>query len=65
MVECNVTQNKTRCNCSYPCDKKGMCCECLSYHLKRNEVPACFFPDEIEKTYDRRIERFIEIYQQK
>jgi hypothetical protein len=30
-----------------------------------NEVPACFFPDEVERTYDRSIERFIEVYQKK
>ena len=59
MVECKFEENKMNCNCSYPCEKKGMCCECLSYHKNRGEVPACFFPDEIEKTYDRSIENFI------
>ena len=64
MTECKVEENKMHCNCSYPCDKKGMCCECLSYHKKRGEVPACFFPDTIERTYDRTIENFIRVYQQ-
>jgi hypothetical protein len=64
MIECKVEENKLDCNCSYPCEKKGICCECLKYHLGRNEVPACFFPDEIERTYNRSIEKYIEIYQQ-
>jgi hypothetical protein len=64
MIECKVEENKASCNCTYPCGKKGICCECLRYHLGRNEVPACFFPDEIEKTYDRSIENFIRVYQQ-
>jgi len=59
MVECNLEQNKIDCNCSYPCDKKGMCCKCLKYHKNRGELPACFFKDEIEKTYDRSINNFI------
>lgn len=59
MTECKVEENTTICNCSYPCSRKGMCCECLHYHKSRGEVPACFFPDEIERTYDRTIENYI------
>ena len=59
MVECNEEKNKIRCNCSYPCDKKGMCCECLRYHWSRGEVSACLFSDDVEKTYDRTLENFI------
>jgi hypothetical protein len=65
MIECKIDENKMKCNCTYPCSKKGMCCVCLSYHLGRDEVPACFFPDEAEKTYDRSIDNFIEVYQKK
>ena len=65
MVECNIEKNKMVCNCTYSCDKKGMCCECLKYHWSRGEVPACFFPDDIEKTYNRSVENFIQIYQQR
>lgn len=62
--ECKVEEIKEKCPCSYePCERKGICCECLSYHLSRNQVPACFFPAEFEKTYDRSIHKFIEIYQ--
>lgn len=65
MKECKVEENKVKCNCTYPCEKKGICCECLSYHLNRDEVPACFFPDDVEKTYDRSIDNFIRVFQQK
>ncbi|MCJ2533622.1 MAG: DUF6485 family protein [Candidatus Thermoplasmatota archaeon] len=65
MVECKVEENKMNCNCTYPCDKKGMCCECISYHRKRDELPACYFPDNVERTYDRSIENFIRVYQPK
>lgn len=63
MAECKKEQNKKICNCSYLCNKKGMCCECIDYHRKRGEFPACYFPDEAERTYDRSIEYFIEIFQ--
>ena len=62
MVDCKQEDNAYKCNCTYPCDKKGMCCECLRYHLSMNELPACCFPDDVEKTYDRSFEKFIEIY---
>lgn len=66
MKECNADINKQKCNCSYdPCSRKGICCECITYHRKNSELPACYFPDNIEKTYDRSIERFIEIYQKR
>lgn len=66
MRECRVEENKAKCNCTYePCDKKGICCECIRYHSGLGELPACFFPDEVEKTYDRSIERFIKTYQKR
>ncbi|PLX22853.1 MAG: hypothetical protein C0599_05340 [Salinivirgaceae bacterium] len=60
-MECQKYKNMANCNCSYPCAKKGLCCECISYHRKRGELPACYFPDDIEKTYDRSIENYIRI----
>jgi len=63
MAECKVDENKTNCNCSYSCGKKGMCCECISYHRSRGELPACYFPDAVERTYDRSIENFIRIHE--
>ncbi len=63
MKECRVQQNAKRCNCSWePCDRKGLCCECLQYHWNHKELPACLFPDAVEKTYDRSLGTFIRLY---
>jgi len=60
----NKEANLKTCNCTYPgCPRHGICCECLSYHLSTKEVPACFFPPEAEKTYDRSIQHFIRVFQ--
>ncbi|OQA25445.1 MAG: hypothetical protein BWY59_01775 [Verrucomicrobia bacterium ADurb.Bin345] len=58
-MECRKAANMKNCNCSYPgCSKKGVCCECLRYHLDMRQLPACCFPDNVERTYDRSFERF-------
>jgi len=58
-MECKQSQNLSRCNCTYePCSRKGICCECISYHLKYRELPACVFPPDAERTYDRSFEHF-------
>jgi hypothetical protein len=63
-MECKKDRNLTNCNCSYAgCSKKGVCCECLSYHLRMRQLPACCFPDDVEKTYDRSFERFAGLVQ--
>jgi hypothetical protein len=63
MRECRNRENLKDCNCSYePCPRKGLCCECLRYHWSSRELPACFFPDSVERTYDRSIARFIQTY---
>ncbi|HIE43289.1 MAG TPA: hypothetical protein EYP78_00640 [Candidatus Omnitrophica bacterium] len=65
-MECRSDENKRRCNCSYePCSKKGICCECLHSHFSVGEFPACLFPNDVERTYDRSIERFISTYQER
>ncbi len=62
-MECNKEKNLEKCNCSYPgCPRKGVCCECIEYHLDKNQLPACAFPDEVEETYDRSFEKFIEVH---
>ncbi len=59
----NTDTNMSSCTCSYPgCARKGNCCECLRYHLSNNELPACAFPADVEKTYDRSFRRFAQIY---
>ncbi|MBS3778196.1 MAG: hypothetical protein KGY50_02745 [Candidatus Thermoplasmatota archaeon] len=66
MEECIRDRNeKDYCSCTYSCNRKGKCCDCLHYHREMGQLPACFFPDDIEKTYDRSIERFIEVYQER
>lgn len=66
MEECTRKENQKKyCNCTYSCNRKGKCCDCLHYHREMGQLPACLFPDDIEKTYDRSIERFIEIYQER
>lgn len=63
MKECNVQANKKDCSCTYePCSRKGICCECIKYHKKMDQLPGCLFPPAVEKTYDRSIERFIQTY---
>ena len=57
-MECKKEQNLKRCNCTYPCSKKGVCCDCIASHLAIRELPACCFPDEVEKTYDRSFKAF-------
>ncbi len=44
-----------KCNCTYSCPRHGKCCECVAYHLRAKEFPACFFSPEMEKTYYRSL----------
>lgn len=58
-MECNKGKNLEQCNCSYdPCPRKGLCCECIQYHVRKRQLPACVFPDDAERTYDRSYEHF-------
>ncbi len=64
-VNCQrVKANLESCNCSWrTCEKKGNCCLCLHYHLSSDELPACFFPPEVERTYDRSLQCFLGVCQ--
>jgi hypothetical protein len=58
-MECKQEQNLVRCNCTYePCSRKGLCCECITYHLNHRELPGCCFPDDVERTFNRSFENF-------
>ncbi|MFH1456575.1 MAG: DUF6485 family protein [Patescibacteria group bacterium] len=57
-MQCNIQKNLQDCNCTYDCNKKGKCCECVAYHRKRQELPACYFNTQKEKTYDRSISNY-------
>lgn len=75
MTSCkkNRKEHLKHCNCTYqcklgdicntiemPCPHRGKCCECIKYHKERNELPACYFTEEQEKTYDRSIKFWVE-----
>jgi hypothetical protein len=65
-MECSVKANSARCNCTYSsCERRGRCCDCVAYHRKSNELPACFFSAEAEKTYNRSVEFFVQNYLKK
>ena len=61
-MECKKEENKEHCNCTYSgCPRKGICCDCLKYHLSNRQLPACCFPEEEERTYDRSFEHFVKL----
>jgi Domain of unknown function (DUF6485) len=63
-MECKKTHNAKLCHCSYAgCPQKGICCDCLSYHLGMRQLPACCFPAAAERTYDRSFEHFAKLVQ--
>ena len=53
------------CNCTYSCSRKGLCCECIEYHKKQGELPACYFNKNFEATYNRSIENYLKMQKQK
>jgi hypothetical protein len=56
-----VAKNKTSSGASAPTTpaaSQGLCCECLTYHLKSRQLPGCCFPPEAEATFDRSFEHF-------
>jgi len=60
MRNCSAENNLKTCNCSYEsCSRRGICCECITYHRKNRELPACYFDKAVERTYDRSIANFI------
>jgi len=62
-MDCQIEVNKAKCSCTYePCERKGKCCECISYHRALGELPGCLFPPKFERTYDRSIAKFVEVF---
>ncbi len=59
-MDCIAEKNITGCTCTYDCERRGKCCECVAYHRKMKQIPGCFFSKEAERTYDRSITRFIQ-----
>jgi hypothetical protein len=59
-MECNLNANRQSCTCTYePCSRKGKCCECISFHRGSDELPACYFTPDVERSYDRSVARFV------
>lgn len=59
-MDCPKKQkNLEYCNCTYSCGKQGTCCECLHYHRKMGQLPACYFDKAGEATYDRSVENYL------
>lgn len=56
-----ISENLKSCPCTYPgCPRKGKCCECVSHHREKGEIPGCFFSPDNESTYNRSIANFIQ-----
>jgi len=65
-LDCKKERNLGICGCTYePCARKGICCDCVSYHLQKRQLPGCFFPKDAERTYDRSFEHFADLVAQK
>lgn len=58
-MTCDIKKNLKSCNCTYPCPRKGKCCDCIEYHRTKGQLPACYFPEDYEKTYDRSINNYL------
>jgi hypothetical protein len=64
MIDCNQQELKKACTCTYDCSRRGKCCECLEYHISKNQLPGCAFAKlskEAEKSYNRNFEYFAEL----
>ena len=58
-MECKQDETLKTCGCTYTsCDRQGICCDCLRYHLPSRQLPGCCFADDAERTYDRSFEHF-------
>jgi len=60
-MDCQKDKNKQNCNCTYSgCPRFGVCCECVQYHKEMNQLPACYFSNSAEASYDRSFQKFVE-----
>ena len=61
---CKKDEIRKYCTCTYDCNKKGICCECIKSHLKDNELPGCVFAKidkKAEASYDRSFKHFAKL----
>jgi hypothetical protein len=65
-MDCKKEKNLASCTCTYdPCSRKGICCECVEYHVKKRQLPGCCFPKDAERTYNRSFEHFAKLVMEK
>ncbi|MEE8450444.1 MAG: DUF6485 family protein [Thermoguttaceae bacterium] len=58
-MECKKEKNLEICGCTYDgCPRKGICCDCIAYHLKSRQLPGCCFSADAERVYDRSFDHF-------
>lgn len=45
MAECLYKKRNTeKCSCIHSeCERYGICCECIRFHMEKKQVPACIF----------------------
>lgn len=62
-MDCKKEKNlNNRCNCTHSgCPRAGVCCDCIAYHVQNRQLPACCFPQDAEKTYNRSFKYFAEL----
>ncbi len=58
-MECTQKSNKKNCTCTYDCERRGKCCDCVAFHRDNGELPGCFFSPADEAVYDRSIAFFM------
>ena len=41
-MECKQLENAAQCTCSSEtCDRRGICCDCVSHHRNKGQLPGC------------------------
>ncbi len=59
MTQCpNKERNLEFCTCTYDCNRRGLCCDCVAYHRDKGEIPGCFFTKSGEASWDRSPRKF-------
>jgi len=57
---CISEQSLKHCTCTYlACDKRGNCCQCVTFHRDRGEMPGCFFSEAAERSFDRSLANLV------
>ena len=59
-MDCIQKENSAKCPCTYTgCERRGACCKCVAYHRANNQMVACYFTPEAERTHDRSMRSFL------